>query len=79
MRTFVALGLAMTCLWLAVPAAAQETRGALFFAGFSTPAAMAADQAANINTGRANALYGLPTSGGYQSARSARFQVKFSF
>jgi len=51
----------------------------VFFAGFSTPAAMAADQAANINTGRPNALYGLPTSSGYQSARSARFQVKFSF
>jgi hypothetical protein len=48
-----------------------------FFAGFDTRAIMAAQNAANPNSGRPNALYKLDS--GYQGARSARFQFKLTF
>ena len=48
-----------------------------FFAGFDTAAVMAADHAANANTGRVNPLFGHPST--FQGARAARLQFKFSF
>ena len=48
-----------------------------FFAGFNTAAVMAADHAANANTGRVNPLFGHPST--FQGARAARLQFKFSF
>ena len=55
----------------------------MFFAGFDTKAVMAALNATNANTGRPNALYKQPgdsnASRGYQGARSARLNLKFTF
>jgi len=48
-----------------------------FFAGFDTKAVMAAQNAINPNSSRPNALYKLAS--GYQGARAARFQFKFTF
>jgi hypothetical protein len=48
-----------------------------FFAGFDAAAVMAANNAANSATGRPNALWKLPS--GYEGARQARLQVRFTF
>jgi hypothetical protein len=48
-----------------------------FFAGFDTAAVMARSNALSSTAGRPNPLYKLAS--GYQSARSARLQVRFYF